>query len=301
MVDGGFRETFWPLRTWLDQSLSRETYELIWVDYTDRVAEQVMQHHRIRTFALGRDDEPQVLAYAFNEGICRARGEIVVLPDADVCCEWNLLEVIASELTADAELVLYVLRLDQPRNYYLPEQGLEHVRKTCSVKHTYNYGGCTAIGRRWLVEMNGYEQLPIFSGYHYNGGDNYIRFKNMGLKIRWHPKQRVYHPWHPSPPSAKRATAYEQERFIQRRAVNWEWLAYDGLDASRNRPYAGGVQAGTRWPAVITERGTYQATTEPAGLATGRGLQVLKRQLLDRGPVRGMMYAVGRLLMRLGG
>lgn len=258
MVDGGFRENFEPLSTWTDQSLPPEDYELIWVEYTDRVAPPVEATGRFRTFAMGLTDRPQVLPRAYNEGIRRARADILVIPDADVYCEHDLLETVAGELTEDPREVLYVLRLDQPKSRYSGGQGFEEVRRTCSIRRTQNFGGCVALRRERIMEMNGYEELPIFAGYHQSGFDNYIRFKNMGLKIRWHPGQRVYHPWHAIPAGEKFASRHEQKRFIARRAATWDYLAFSGLDETRNRPYAGDQPLDTDWPKVMTERGLFR-------------------------------------------
>jgi hypothetical protein len=277
MVDGGFRESFLPLESWRSQRLARDQYEIVWVEYTDRVASPVAAMDDVRSFALGLHDEPQVLARAYNEGIRRARGEVVVLPDADVVCEADLLETVLAEIRGDPEMVLYVLRLDQPRQHARRDGDIEHLRATCSIRHTFNYGGCTAVARKWLVRMNGYEQLPFFAGYPYNGGDNYVRFKNMGLKIRWHPTQRVYHPWHPTPPPDKLATASQMDRFIAHRAATWDWLAYDGLDASRNRPCDPEVCFPSDWPAVMTERGAYRPPDPPGAVSAGTTTGTLRR------------------------
>lgn len=258
MVDGGFRENFEPLATWLDQSLPADDYELIWVEYTDRLAPQVERTGRFRTFALGLGDQPQVLPRAYNEGIRRARADILVIPDADVYCEHDLLETIAGELTEDPYELLYVLRLDQPRQRHRPGQSFDEVRRTCSIRRTQNFGGCLAVRRERMVEMNGYEELPIFAGYHQSGFDNYVRFKNMGLKIRWHPTQRVYHPWHEMPEAEKFSTRDEQKCFVARRAATWDYLAYEGLDPARNRTYRGEEPLETDWASVMTERGLYR-------------------------------------------
>ncbi|MGC9453703.1 MAG: glycosyltransferase [Phycisphaerae bacterium] len=255
MVDGGFRENFDPLSSWLHQSLPADAYELIWVEYTDRPAPQVEATGRFRTFAMGLKDEPQVLPRAYNEGIRRAKADILVIPDADVYCEHDLLETVAGELADDPQEVLYILRLDQRRPRYRPGQDLDHVRRTCSIRQTQNYGGCFAVHRQRMIEMNGYEELPFFAGYHQTAFDNHIRFKNMGLKIRWHPTQRVYHPWHESPQGYKFAQRDAQKLHIARRAVTWDYLAYRGLDESRNRPYDPDAPVETDWPSVMTERG----------------------------------------------
>jgi len=261
MVDGGFREHFWMVESWLQQTLERQRYEIIWVDYTGSVASEIKQLEGVRCFTLGRDDSEQILAYAYNEGIRQSRGDILVFPDADICCEPTLLETLLDDLSQDTQMVEYVLRLDQREEDYQPNQDLPYLRRTCSLQHTFNYGGCTAVAKKWMIEMNGYEQLPIFNGYHFNGGDNYIRFKNMGLKIRWHPSQRVYHPWHPAPPPKKHLTGDQQTTFIQKRAASSEWKAYNGLDPSQNRQYNKHIMPKTQWSAITTERGTLKISS----------------------------------------
>jgi len=256
MVDGGFRESFHALDYFSRQTLPDEDYEILWVDYTDRVAPEVAEREAVRTFCLGRHDEPQRLGMAYNRGILEARGEILVIPDGDIACDPGLLQAVRREHEACDDLVLYVLRLGQPEIHAKEQWDLDYLKATCSIKHTYNFGGCTTVRRRWMLEMNGYEQLPFFAGYHYLGGDNYIRFKNRGLKVKWHPELRVYHPWHPLPPRGKFGTVPEMERFIKFRAATWDWMAYDGLDPGKNRPYNPEQDVPGEWPGVQTEYGS---------------------------------------------
>ncbi len=290
MVDGGFRERFHALDYFSEQTLERERYELIWVEYTDRPAPEAASREGVRLFTLGRSEEPQVLGYAYNKGIVEARGEVLVIADADVACEPDLLERVLEEHEACPELVLYVLRLDQREEDYREGADLDYIRSSSSVKHTYNFGGCTTVRREWMLEMNGYEQLPFFAGYHYLGGDNYIRFKNMGLKVKWHPDMRVYHPWHPSPPQSKFETVPMQEEVIKRRAVTWDWLAYDGIDPSRNRPFRPDRTVDTDWPWVQTEYGVY-----------GRDRESLLRRAVRFFPRHGLGGGLRRIVSKLFG
>ncbi len=273
MVDGGFRESFHAVDYFSRQTLEPGRYEIIWVEYTDRVAPQVQRRAGVRSFCLGRQDQPQVLGYAYNKGIAEARGAILVIPDGDVACEPDLLEQIEREHQQCEDLVLYVLRLDQPRDRWREHWDLDYLKATCSVKHTYNFGGCTTVRRKWLLQMNGYEQLPFFAGYHYLGGDNYVRFKNMGLKIKWLPTHRVYHPWHTLPAPPKFNTTCRQDEFISRRAAAWDWMAYDGMDAARNRSYEPDAPIPTEWPRVRTEKGLLTrkgASLRPPRVSFGR-------------------------------
>ncbi len=253
-----------------------------------------------RCFTLDRDDQPEIWAYAYNEGIRQARGEIVVLPDADVACTPDLLETIKKELTEDPELVLYVLRLNQRETDFRPRQDIDYLRRTCTVSHTFNFGGCTAVRRAWLIKMNGYEQLPFFAGYQYNGGDNYLRFKNMGLKIRWHPTQRVYHPWHTLPPQTRFSTAQQQEEFLCYRAASWGRQAFDGLDPALNQEYDSRAARVSDWPQVTTERGLYTnplCGEEPPALSR---LSRVGQIFHDCGVLRGSLQVAGRVLVRMG-
>jgi glycosyltransferase involved in cell wall biosynthesis len=295
MVDGGFRERFHALDYFARQSLPAEDYEIIWVEYTDRLAPAVAGRQGVRTFCLGRTDEPQVLGYAYNKGIAEARGEVLVIADADVACEAALLERVLAEHERCEDLVLYVLRLDQPPECAREPWDLDYLRATCSVKHTFNYGGCTTVRRRWMLEMNGCEQLPFFAGYHYLGGDNYIRFKNRGLKVMWHPSLRVYHPGHEAPPAEKFDTVPQQEALIMRRAVSWDWMAYDGIDPARNRPYDPEAPVPSQWRSIRTENGALR--TEGAGgraetSAFRRGAAFFARH----GLAGGLRCALGKIM-----
>lgn len=276
MVDGGFRERFHTLDCFARQTLPAGDYEVIWVEYTDRLAPQVAERPGVRAFCLGRSDEPQVLGYAYNKGIVEARGEVLVISDGDVACGPDLLERVLAEHERCEDLVLYVLRLDQPPRHAREDWDLDYLKATCSVKHTFNYGGCTTVRRRRMLEMNGYEQLPFFAGYHYLGGDNYIRFKNRGLKIMWHPTLRVYHPWHALPPAEKFSTVPQMEAVIMRRAVTWDWLAYDGIDPARNRHYDAGAPIPSEWAGIRTENGALRLGSERQGLVA-RARRVLRR------------------------
>lgn len=99
-----------------------------------------------------------------------------------------------------------------------------------------NFGACLTVRKRWLSAINGYEQHPVFgTGFHANGQDVNTRLKNFGLPIMWHPKIKLYHPWHPFTKASDHAYR-RQEVVIRYRAVNLLSTAFEGLDAARNKP-----------------------------------------------------------------
>jgi len=237
MVDGSFRERFHALDYFADQSLPAERYEQVWVEYYHRVqslvAERAKRVRNLRTIALGRTGTYHS-SYCFNEGIRAARGELLVIPDADVAVDRDFLKTVCAEHQMNEKLVMYVHRYDEPRDAHKEPIDLDDLRKTCVLTNPVNYGGCLTVRKKWLLEINGYEQHPTFgTGYHANGLDVYTRLKNYGLHVMWHPQLKLYHAWHPYPPGRGGQEAL-QLVVINHRACEKSTLAFDGLDGTRN-------------------------------------------------------------------
>lgn len=233
MVDGSFRERFHSIDYFGNQSLSPEEYELIWVEYYSQVnpelKEKIGRYPNFRIVTLGREGLYHS-SYCFNEGIRQAKSELLIIPDADVVVESNFLETIWVEHQKNPQMIMYCFRYDEPADIHKSNWDLVHLRETCKLIGHSNFGACPSVRTRWLAEINGYEQHPIFaSGFHANGRDVNIRLKNLGLCVRWHPNIRIYHPWHPS--TLVGASAYDlQQLVIEHRASSLETRAFHGLD-----------------------------------------------------------------------
>ena len=237
MVDGSFRESFHSLDYFGKQTLLPVQYELIWVEYYDRVnpvlAEAIARYPNFRVITLNRTGLYHS-SYCFNAGIQASRGAVLVIPDADVVVEEDFLETVWQEHQKNEELVMYSYRYDQAKATYRPDWDIAYLRQVCTSPNPYNWGPCLSVRAKWLRQINGYEQHSSFaSGFHLNAQDVYTRLKNTGLYVKWHPKIRLYHPWHPQTGSG--AYAYDVQRLvIDYRARHLETLAYEGIDASRN-------------------------------------------------------------------
>lgn len=237
MVDGSFRESFHSIDFFGNQTLPATEYELLWVEYHDRVKShlksKVAQFPNMRIIKLGGDGVYHS-SFCFNAGIKASAGELLFIPDADVVVERDFLERVWEEHAKNQRLVMYIYRFNEPEEKHVPYIEIEHLRKVCVLTNPANYGGCVSIRKVWLMEINGYEQHPLFgTGYHANGLDLYTRLRNLGLHVMWHPKLRLYHPWHPL--TAMDDTLYRLQRIvIDYRSKNLMTNPFNGIDSTGN-------------------------------------------------------------------
>lgn len=237
-VDGSYRSHFTAVDSLEEQSFSKQDYEILWVEYFGGVRKELLQkesaYSNFKTYTLNRSGI-YISGFCFNAGIQHAKGELIVIPDADVLFENNFLEKIWQEHQKNEKLVMYIYRYDEPLRKEPTSLTKEELEKNCVLTNPINYGGCCTVRKKWLLAVNGYEQLEIFkTGAHANGLDLATRLKNLGLHIMWHPELKMYHPWHPhkfwiiDPYKA-------QKTVIKHRALHREIFPYQGINPYLNR------------------------------------------------------------------
>lgn len=233
MIDGGFRENVYGTKYFSEQDLAENEYEIIWVDYYDSPHKELVKYPKVNVVTLNRTDEYHS-SYCFNKGIELAKGEVLVIPDADQIAMPSFLRNIWEIHSKYDRLVNYVYRYDEIKKGSLKTFNYHELEKKCVLKNPTNYGGCLTVRRKWLVKINGYEMHPIFkSGFHANGRDLYTRFKNLGLAIQWDRRLKLFHPWH----FLTRASSkhYEgQRKIIEWRRINIQYMAINGMDSKKN-------------------------------------------------------------------
>jgi len=238
MIDGSFRESFHCVDFFCNQTLPEKAFELIWVEYYDRVSpeldKRINKYSNARLILLGNKGLYHS-SYCFNAGIKASKGKLIFIPDADVAVEPFFLEQAAEEHKRNEKLVMYFYRGEEPQDKHQPKAELSHLKEVCKLVNPSNYGGCISVRKKWFLEINGYEQHPVFgSGFHANGLDLYTRFKNLGLHIMWHPRLLLYHPWHPL--NAAGFPVWEvQKTIVNYRALALTYLAFQGIDPVKNR------------------------------------------------------------------
>jgi len=239
LVDGSYRPHFKAVDTLVNQSFSAQDYEILWFEFYDSIKNELRQKEKkypnFKTYTLNKTGIYHS-SFCFNAGIQHAKGELMVIPDADVVFENNFLETIWKEHQKNEKLVMYIHRYDEPQKNRSSTLSWEELEKTCILTNPENYGGCCTVRKKWLLAVNGYEQHEIFrtSGSHANGRDAATRFKNLGLHIMWHPELKMYHPWHPHKSGIKDPYRY-QKFVIKHRALKREIYPFLGLDPNLNR------------------------------------------------------------------
>lgn len=234
MVDGGFREKSFGAKYFSRQEFEGD-FEVIWVEFYDKVQAplKAQEHFKITTLNNSRD-KVYHSSYCFNEGIRLSQGELLIIPDADQIVKPDFMQKVWDIQRRYEKLVVYAYRYDEVARNSLASFDFYELEKKCILKNPLNYGGCLTVRKKWLLEINGYEEHGIFSsGFHANGLDIYTRFKSFGMAVMWAPELKLYHPWH------ENTRVAADQYVIQKELVEWrhrrmEYLAIDGIAKEKN-------------------------------------------------------------------
>jgi hypothetical protein len=238
MVDGSFRENIFAAEYFSNQDFPGNEYEILWVEYFNKLPDKLQLFPRVKTLTLDKKGIYHS-SCCFNRGIMEAKGEVLVIPDADVMVEKDFLSVVHEEHRKNEQLVMYFYRYCQEEKFFRKDNlSIEYIRKTSKIPMPDNYGGCLSVRKKWLLETGGYEQHEAFaSGDHANGRDVYTRLKNLGLYVKWHPAKFLYHPWHPGTCGlgADRNRYKRQHEIIDYRNSRLITKAFKGIDNKISR------------------------------------------------------------------
>jgi hypothetical protein len=226
LIDWGVRESFHSLHYLNEQTVDRDDYELIWVEFYNRKPEGLREFVEAGSGRSRVLDKWVILGYPddllfhkhrlYNVGILAADGEVCVICDSDAVFRPTFIQ---SLLEAFAETPYAVVHLDEVRNvnqaYYpfnyptikqLLGQGCINWRGTTTLGldnspdmlHHANYGACMAARRRDLLAIGGADEDLDYLGYICGPYDMMFRLVNYGRTERWLRDEYLYHTWHPN-------------------------------------------------------------------------------------------------------
>jgi hypothetical protein len=226
LLDWGVRESFHSLHYLNRQTVARDQYELIWLEFYGRKPLKLQE----MVFRQGKEapliDQWIVAGYdtdtifnkhrLYNLGLLVSQGHYCVICDSDAIFTPNF---VANLLEGFAQTPRAVLHLDEIRNsdprfhpFAYPSiaevlgagctnwqgstsRGLDNSR---DIIHEANYGACMAAARDDLVEIGGADEHIDYLGYICGPYDMTFRLVNHGLAERWLKSEYLYHVWHPN-------------------------------------------------------------------------------------------------------
>ena len=218
LIDWSVRESFHLLYYLEKQTLHRERFEIIIVEYYSYISNAIKKFEtEVDTWILL--EMPTECYYhkhlMYNVGISFSQGDVVVICDSDVMVKPSFLERIFAEFKKKSHIILH---LDQFRNNrkdlypfcypsfeeVLGDGCINHLNKKTvglnlikDVLHRRNYGACLCAKREDLINIGGADEHIDFVGYICGPYDLTFRLVNLGKQEIWHPDEFLYHTWHP--------------------------------------------------------------------------------------------------------
>lgn len=217
-LDWSVRESFHSLHYLSRQTIQRDDFEIIIVEYYSHISNAIRKHEdRVDTWLLL--DMPKECYYhkhlMYNAGLILSRGKYVAFADSDAMVKDIFIERILSHFSGKSDLVLH---LDQFRNmrrdlYPFNHPSFDEVMgygcinnidgKTYGLVdvydplHTRNYGACMCARRNDLVMIGGADEHIDYLGHICGPYDMTFRLVNAGHREVWAEDVFTYHTWHP--------------------------------------------------------------------------------------------------------
>ena len=218
LLDWSVRESFHLLHYLRQQTVPRDAFEVIIVEYYDRESPALQRFaDEVDTWLLL--EMPRDCLYhkhlMYNAGIVIAAGEILMIGDSDAMVRPSFLAAILDAFARDPRQVLH---LDQFRNHrrdfypfsypsfdeVLSDGCINNVGgKTAGVLdtvdpiHRRNYGACMCARRADLIAIGGADEHVDYLGHICGPYDMTFRLVNRGEREVWHESEFTCHTWHP--------------------------------------------------------------------------------------------------------
>jgi hypothetical protein len=227
LIDWSCRESYHTIDYLNDQSVPRDDYEIIWIEYYKKKATGIKQklndyQAQNRLPALDKwiiMGMPANVHYhkhlMYNLGIALASGEIITMLDPDSVVSKNFVQAILDSFKQKNNIVLH---MDEARNnsrrfYPFNYPSIDEIKgegcvnwvngKTrglwdeSDILHSRNYGACMAAARKDILAIGAADEHIDYLGRMCGPYEMTFRLRNHGLKEIWSDTEFLYHVWHP--------------------------------------------------------------------------------------------------------
>jgi hypothetical protein len=226
LLDWGVRESFHSLHYLNRQTVARDHYELIWLEFYGRKPLKLQE----MVFRQGKNtpllDQWIVAGYAgdtifnkhrlYNLGLLVSQGHYCVICDSDAIFTPDFVAKLLEGFAATPDAVLHVdeIRNADPRFHPFSYPPISEVlgagcinwngttsrglANSPDIIHEANYGACMAAPRDIMISIGGADEHLDYLGYICGPYDMTFRLINHGLSERWLRDEYLYHVWHPN-------------------------------------------------------------------------------------------------------
>jgi hypothetical protein len=227
LLDWDCRESFHSLDYLAEQTVDRDEYEIIWIEFYQRRAAELDK--KLADYsARGRPAPIDIwtiigmdrkLYYhkhlMYNIGVVQSRGDIVVICDSDAMFPPDFVETVITTFRENPNSVVHFDEVRNAREEFYPFNypsfeevlgpGVINWRDgktnglwdTADPLHTRNYGACFCARRTDLIAIGGADEHLDYLGHVCGPYELTFRLVNKGLREIWHDQVFLYHTWHP--------------------------------------------------------------------------------------------------------
>jgi hypothetical protein len=218
LLDWGVRESFHILHYLKQQSVPREAFEVIVIEYYDHISRALLQFEdQVDTCILL--EMPQSCYYhkhlMYNAGIVFSAGEILMFGDSDALVRSSFVETILAAFDRDPMMAYHLDEFRNARRDFYPfnypsfEEVLgdgcinniggqtKGILDDMDPMHTRNFGACMCARREDILAIGGADEDIRYLGHICGPYEMTFRLMNSGRRMVWEKSEHLYHTWHP--------------------------------------------------------------------------------------------------------
>src|ERR1039457_2339202 len=218
LADWGVRESFHLLHYLKDQTIPREAFEVVLIEYYGAVSQAARKFEsEIDTWILL--EMPTDCYYhkhlMYNTGVVLSNSEILMFMDSDAMVRSTFVEAILKTFEQDPLIVYHMDEFRNVRRDFYPFNypSLEDVAgdgcinnaggKTTGVldeidpMRTRNSGAGMAARRKDVIAIGGADEDLTYLGHICGPYEMAFRLMNWGRRLVWEAEEYLYHTWHP--------------------------------------------------------------------------------------------------------
>ncbi len=229
LLDWSVRDSCHVLHYLHHQNVSRELYEIIWIEYYDRRLSDIeiglrkssiFGTHPVvdKWIVMSMPNDTYYHKHLmYNVGIVLSSGRIICFCDSDAVLKPTFVESIIESFNEDSNIVLHLDELRNNNKNFYPfcypsfeeivtsgttnavdgkPRGLVNMSAPDKI-HRLNYGACMCALREDLISIGGADEHVDYLGHICGPYEMTFRLANYGKKELWHQNEWLYHTWHP--------------------------------------------------------------------------------------------------------